>query len=179
MSIPTSFTAGDSVSWTHSEGDYLPEDSWVLSYHFVAIGFQYTLATTDNGDSTHAAALSATDSASFPSGVVTYQASVVKGAERHTVATGAIDVAADFATFDGGYDSRTDAQKYLDGLLNARAVMALKGTPVTVSSYSLEGQATTYRTLDEIDSAISRARGEVAREDKSAGKYKRVRMRFV
>lgn len=113
---PDSFIAGDTVKWTKGLGDYLPADSWILSYSFVLSGDQQTTTAADNGDGTHLVTISAADSAMFTAGIYHWQAYVTLGDDRYLVGEGRIEVKPDFATQASGHDSRTHVKAVLDAL---------------------------------------------------------------
>lgn len=116
---PLEFTQGETVRWTKSLSDYLPDDSWVLSYAFVyaaASSDQQTATATDNGDGTHLVTIASTASDDFSIGVYNWQASVTDGSTTHIIGSGSVTVLAGFAAQSSGYDSRSHAKKMLDAI---------------------------------------------------------------
>lgn len=115
---PVRIVAGDTVQWTKSLEDYLPDDGWVLSYAFVCATDQHIETAANNGDGTHLTTLSSVDTAALVVGVYRWQAYVTKSSERHVVGEGQLEVVADFAAagYSTGYDARTHVKKFLDAL---------------------------------------------------------------
>lgn len=163
MSIPSiepkTVVAGDTVQWTRSEPNYLPEDGWTLAYVFTSAVEVFSVTATDNGDRTHLATISAATSAAFAPGEYRWQASVSKAAERHTVAWGATEVLADYASSPPA-DTRSTARRLLDAVEAALETRASSDQ----LSYSVGGVSISKMGLAEMMVARSKLRAEVARE---------------
>ena len=113
---PLQFVAGDTVKWTKSLADYLPADSWVLTYALVREGSQEEITATDNGDGTHAITIAAAITAAYTAGMYSWQAYVTKAAERYLADAGELEVLADFASQSTGHDGRSLVKQTLDAL---------------------------------------------------------------
>jgi hypothetical protein len=145
---PTSLTAGDTLKFTRAIGDYLPAESWVLTYSIVADGHSQSWSTTDNGDGSHLSNVTAATTATWTPAVYVWQGFVTKTTERYTIGTGTIAVLANYATLSDGQDTRSHAKRSLD-LIEA----AIEGTiPDAVSSYSIGGRQISKMTGDELRS---------------------------
>ncbi len=110
---PTTFRLGDTVKWTKSLSDYLPADSWVLTYSFANASDQHDIVASDNGDGSHLVTISAAVSATFSAGKYHYQGYVEKGGERFTVTEGRIEAR---AVLTSAVDARIHAETVLDAL---------------------------------------------------------------
>ena len=113
---PVVITAGDTVKWTKSLSDYLPGDSWVLSYAFVITGDQLIVTATDNGDGSHLATIAASDTGTLTVGIYHWQAYVTKGTERYRVGYGRVEVKPNFEDQSTGYDNTSHVKNVLDAL---------------------------------------------------------------
>lgn len=114
MNEPKTITAGDTLSWTESLDDYLASAGWVLSYALILAGGPKTITATASGGD-HAVSVSAATTAAWAAGTYAWQSYVTKGSERHTVATGTMQVRPNFAAATA-YDSRSTAQQTLDAI---------------------------------------------------------------
>jgi hypothetical protein len=159
---PTSFTAGDTLSWTRTLADYPASAGWVLAYRFINATSKFDVTGSASGDA-HTIAVAATISAVYAAGTYSWQAFVTKGAERYTVATGTCAVEPNLAAVSAtGYDNRTPARKALDAL---NAGLAQFGSNAHVQGYTIEGREMRYRTFADFIAARDRLAQEVARED--------------
>lgn len=142
--IPKEFTAGDTLSFTESVEDYLPEDGWALSYVLVnALGTE-TVTSSDNGDSTHLVAETAANTASWTAGDYRWQSYVTKALERYTVSRGSITIKPNFAT--GAVDARSHVKKTLDAIESLLEGKAGKD----VDSYSIHGRSLSKMSITEL-----------------------------
>lgn len=111
--IPYTFIAGDTVSWTASADGYPATDNWTLKYRLSGDGqINITgVASGDNWDVT----ITAVDSAKVVPGVYSYVKWVEKGSgdtiERHTVASGRIEIEENLALASEPADRRSHAQR--------------------------------------------------------------------
>lgn len=164
MTTPKKITAGDSAEWTLSLSDYPAGDGWALSYALVASGSQITFTGAASGDD-HKITLAAATTSGWTAGKYRYQAYVTLGSDRETVETGEIEIRPNFATLGSGYDGRSQWQKILDSLMTAYESM--QSGYGTQSVTMADGRSVTYRTTAELLPAISKARAEVAREQRA------------
>ena len=167
---PDRFIAGDSVTWTRSDTRYLPSAGWVLTYTFVSPTNTFTITAAANAQNTGwEPSLTGLQTGAYKPGRYRVLAQVTLGDDRHTLWQGGIEIDPNLAMQDSGFDIRTDAQRYLDRLLEARDRMMHGGLSATISAESIGGRSRTFRSLEELDGALQRARRDVNREQ-SKGK---------
>lgn len=181
-SEPLVVTAGDRVQWLKTLSDF-PADAWTLTYHVVSGTDKFEIVASDDGSGKHLVDEAGTVSSTWPTGTLRYQGVVDDGAgDRRTVVRGQFEVQPNFAAQTGGYDGRTEAQKYLDFLYSAREAMSTGAA--TVASYSIGNRTRTFRSLEQLQEAIANARLEVKREEdaqrisKGLGTTMTIRSRF-
>lgn len=181
MTAPTSFRAGDSVSWTEDLPAYPASGGWALKYRLLwAAGAAVTINASASGDA-HAVDLTATATASWAAGAATLVSWVEKATERVTLDQQAVTILPDLtsaATFDG----RSAAVK---GLADAKAALAdyVAGGKLHVAEYDIAGRRMKFRTAQEITDLIAHYEREVASERAlaallSGGAPGRVNVRF-
>jgi len=159
---PAKITSGSTASWTKDVSDYKPEDGWVLSYSIFNALKQYTVAATDNGDSTHLVTISAAVSALYTSGEYEYQSYATKGVERYDVGCGDLVISPNAAT--GAVDGRSHIKKTLDAINTTLEMRATKGN----ESYSIDGFAVTRNSLESLISAKTKYENWYAQETRAA-----------
>lgn len=158
---PAFIQAGDSLAWQITLPDYPASAGWVLSYRLINATARIDITTTASGDD-HLVGVSAATSAAYTAGDYTWQAYVTLGDDRFTVGTGRLTIKADLAAMGSAYDARSRAQKALDDLRAALATwLASNGH---VQEYEIAGRRMKYRSVMDIQSAISLLEREVARE---------------
>ena len=161
---PLQLVAGDTLKFTKSLPDYLPADSWVLSYALVKDSTRLTFAGTDNADGTHLVTVAASVTQGWPVGAYRWQAYVTKATERYRVGEGRLEVCANFALADAGYDARSHARIMLDSLEEAMR----ENKDSLVVTYSIAGgsgsRSRTFETRAEIQAAWKFWKAQVARE---------------
>lgn len=157
---PAEFTAGDTTKWTKYCGDYLPDNSWVLTYTFVKSGIQKKLTATNNGDGKHLITITAAQSALWDPGTYQWQAVVTKSTDRYSVDKGSMIVLPDFAQQGSGYDGRSYWQIVLD---NVQAVLQERATK-DQASYTVNGRQLSRTPMNDLLVLESKAKFEVTRE---------------
>lgn len=112
---PLEITAGDSLSWSIYDADYLPADGWTLKYALrgpVAIDF----ASTPDGDS-HTVNVPGSVSKDYGPGSYSWARYFEKAdGTRATRATGRITIKPDLVAVEGIYDGRSHAEKVLEAI---------------------------------------------------------------
>lgn len=162
MTAPTTFRAGDSVTWTEDLPAYPASSGWVLKYKLLfAAGTASAFTATASGDA-HAVSLAGTTTAGWAAGAATLVSWVEKGAERITLAQQAVTIQPDLAvasTFDG----RSQAVK---GLADAKAALAayVAGGKAHVAEYDIAGRRMKFRSSKEITDLIDFYEREAAGE---------------
>lgn len=141
---PTTVTAGDTVTWQKTLSDYPASDSWVLTYLLANTVATYTLTASASGDA-HLVTAAASVTAEWPAADYTWHSYITKGAERYTIAYGALTVQPNYADHPTGYDARTHCKKVLDAL---EAMLEDKASKDQLS-YSI-GTGSISRTLSRL-----------------------------
>jgi hypothetical protein len=163
---PRRFTAGDSVAWSRSASGYTPADGWALRYVLVSAHRRITIEADVNAAATGwDVTLTGAQTKGYQPGTYRLTAYVWQGDDRHTLLQDTVVIDPNLEAQDAGIDLRTPAQRHLDALYTARNAMVSGALHATVSSESIGGRSRTFRSLDELDSAITRARRDVNRED--------------
>lgn len=160
---PSALTAGDTLKFTKSLPDYLPADSWVLTYALVKTGVQIEITATDNGDSTHLVNVAASSTLGYTAGDYQWQAYVTKGTERYSVGKGKLTIKPNFAAEDSGYDGRSHSQKMLDAI-EARLEGRATDNQLDMISSALNGRSVTRETTAELIKLKSYYKIEVQKE---------------
>lgn len=160
-SEPASVVAGDTVAWTKALADYPASAGWVLKYRLINAAGKIDITASASG-ADHAVAVSATTSATWPSGDYTWQGYVEKAAERYTVGSGQITVKPDLAAQAAGFDTRSSAKKALD-LLDA--AMVSHGATAWAQEYEIAGRRMKFKSVGDFLAWRDRLRADVAREE--------------
>jgi len=177
---PSRFTKGTTVKWTlRPPSSYLPDDGWILTYHFSRSDDHQFVTGTDNGDGTYLVTITADVSRQFAAGHYTYAALVEKGDEVYQIDRGQVDVIADLTV-------AVDARSYTKQLLDAvRALMTRKISRGDVASYSAYGRSLSnyepsqYRELEMKLAADYERELRAERLEKGLGTTGKVRVRFI
>jgi len=179
---PAAVTAGDTFKFTRSEPDFLPADSWVLTYEIVKGDVQLTTITaTDNGDGTHLVNVLPTVTDDWQPGVYRWQALVTKSTDRFQVGRGQLEVRTNFANEEAGFDGRSHAARMLDAIESLLEGKANRDA----QSYSVAGRSLTRMTWQELREVRGSYRAEVAAEiaklnrDEGRGTGRKVRAAFT
>jgi hypothetical protein len=142
---PATITAGDSITWTRSLGDY-PAGTWTLKYRLINATGKIDITATASG-TTHLVAVAIAVSAVYVAGTYAWTAWVEKTGERVTVGSGTMVVKPDLAVLTT-FDARSDAALIVDQLTLAyKAYTASSGH---VSEYQIAGRVMKYRSSAEI-----------------------------
>lgn len=112
---PEKFTAGDTVEWTKTIGDYPAGDGWTLSYVLATDGNQITFDASAAGDD-YAVTLAASTTSNYAAGTYRWQSYVISGSTRKTIEYGTIEILPNLYTQSTGYDTRTTAKQILDAI---------------------------------------------------------------
>jgi len=178
---PVEIVAGDLIKWTKTEdSDFLIADSWVLTYAFVMTSYQFEITATDNGDNKHLATITTAVSAKIKKGVYKWQSYITLGSERYYVDSGELVVQPNFATLDGGYDSRSHAEKVLESIELTLEGRATKDQ----SSYTISGRQLSRTPVGDLIMLRDKYKAEVVSErnaeriKKGLGTSSRILTRF-
>lgn len=165
FTIPTSepsfVVIGDTVQWTRSLSEFLPADGWTLTYVLINSAGQITIVAEDDGSGSHLVNVDAKDSAEWAAGVYRYVGVVESTAgERHTVATGTIEVKANYADETSGLDARTHVKRTLDLIETAIEQRVTKG----ITSISVDGVSLQRESMESLIALREKYRTEYAKE---------------
>jgi hypothetical protein len=187
--IVSSFIAGDSVEWedafsgpeigTDGTIQYVPP-TWTLTYEFRGPGsFSLTGAANTAGTGWDCT-ITAASSAGYIPGRYRWQAYVTKGAERHTVAEGSVEVLQNLSTTAKGYEARSNWR-----VIQEQCEAALANwSKDPYAEYEIAGRRQVWR-LSEIVTLYNRAKVEVSNEEKAEriaqglGGGKKILVRFT
>jgi hypothetical protein len=161
---PKTIIRGDTVKWTRGFSEYLPADSWVLTYYFVNTAGRISVVASDNGDGTFLTTISSTVSKQFQKGRWYWQAVVTKAAERFTLDSGEFQVKDGIADATSGLDTRTWARRTLDAV---EATLEGRATS-DHTSMSINGRSISRMTPLELMDWRDRLRSEVRIEEQAA-----------
>lgn len=163
MNEPTTFRAGDSVSWAETLADYPPTDGWSLAYRLLwPTGAAVNIATTADGDD-YLVELTSANTVAWAAGQATLVAVASRGVERATLGSKQVTILPDL-TVATTHDGRSANRKALD---QAEAAMAayLAGGKAHVAEYEIAGRKIKFRAIDEIQSLINYYKRLVAKEN--------------
>jgi hypothetical protein len=163
--IPARLVIGESVSWKWTDSTFPASDSWELTYTLVNADGQIQIVASADGDD-HLVEVAAATTADYDAGTYDWQAHISDGTERYKVAAGVIEIVADFAEEDSGYDARSHAKVMLDAL---EATLEGRATK-TQMRQEYDGVRIEHLTHDELMNARARYKAEYRRELVAAGK---------
>jgi len=161
---PATILAGDTITWKRNNADYTPADGWTLTYAIRSSTVKYDVICTTSGVD-YLAAISAGTSATYIAGKYAWIAYVTKGAEKHTIAQGAVTILPDLTTA-GLADPRTDARIIYDSLIVAyKSYVSSSGT---MSAFSVAGKSVSFKSAADIILQIEHWRRIVQSEEDAA-----------
>jgi hypothetical protein len=160
--LPSSFRAGDTVSWTVAHPDYPASAGWSLNVTLAHPTLsKLTLGTTAVGDA-FLVSLTAATTAAYAPGQYAYLARVSKGADTYTLDAGSVTIEPDLAAATT-YDGRTWAQRMLDAIQ-----AALEGRASSLDlELEIQGRRIRHFTPAELITWHSHFQSEVAREQRT------------
>lgn len=160
---PSRVTAGDSISWLKSLGDYPATAGWALAYTLINSATKITINASASG-ADHLVSVTAATSSAWAAGTYTWMATATLGAERYTVAQGAIVIAPNLAAATT-FDTRTSAKKALEQI---NTLMETYGAKAYMQGYEINGRRQQFQTPGDFLAFRSKLMAEVAREDNAA-----------
>lgn len=168
LNVPKTLTVGISTNFVANHPDY-KSDGWNLVFNLAGADIIPATTTPHNGD--WLVEIDGTDTADLNPGPYYWSARVVDGdGVARSIGAGNLALVANLATIDTPFDGRSQAQRILDGLIAAFEKMSAGA----IASYSIEGRNATYRTLEELTTAIDywkrQVRIEQAEQDALQGK---------
>lgn len=113
---PTSFFAGDTVTWKILDPDYAA-GTWTLKYVLVNDDAQITISSTQSG-SYHLVTLAKATTAAYTAGTYTWYSYVENSGptERYNRRSGIMVIKTDYSAETSGYDARTWTKIALDAI---------------------------------------------------------------
>ncbi|MBI4997846.1 MAG: hypothetical protein HZC22_13330 [Rhodocyclales bacterium] len=162
MLAPTTFRAGDSISWIESLPAYPASAGWALKFRLIyQTGAAIDINAAADGDN-HKVDLAATATAAWVAGSATLAAYIEKGTERITLASEIVTILPNLATATN-LDSRSIAARSLADALAARAAYLASGK-AHVAEYDIAGRVMKFRSVQDITDLIEQLQREVSRE---------------
>jgi hypothetical protein len=149
--IPTKITAGTSVSWAVSLADFPATEGWTLTYTLVSSGEQLQAVSAPDG-AAHLFEIPYTTTYDWPAGTYAWQAHVARDAERYLIASGSVEIVADYAEASDGLDTRT----WLDTAISALQASISGRASKTQLSQAVSGVQIQHMTLGEQQNALDR-----------------------
>ena len=162
MEQPTTFRAGDSVSWTIAIPAHAASAGWVLKYRLLtAAGLSSDITATASGDD-FAVDLTAEQTATWTEGKATLVRMVEKSAQRITLGAPVVTILPNLA-LAANHDGRTRNEKALE---DAEAALAdyLAAGQMHVAEYEIAGRTMKFRSVQEIKELINHCRLSVNRD---------------
>ncbi len=175
---PSQLIAGDTATWQISLSDYPASAGWTLTYNLVRrTGGVLILITTTASGADHLVNVAAADTALYLPGDYDCQAYVTKTTERYQVWSGKLSIFQNFATADGGLDTRTTARKIFDQLeaaiLKISTTQAL-GASGGIVEWTVEGTHIRRSTPELLIAELTKQRDRYAticaREDEAVAR---------
>ena len=160
---PTSITAGDTVAWRKTLGDYPASAGWTLAYAFINSSAKFTITATASIDD-HAVSVDAATTAGYTAGTYSWVATVTKASERYTVGSGTAIVQPNLSAAST-YDTRSAAKKALDA---ADLALATYGAKAYLQSYEIAGRSQRFQDPAAFMAYRDRLKAEVRREQAAA-----------
>lgn len=150
IAVPSTITTGTTVIFPVTNPTYSPPD-WELQFNIA--GNDPIPATVEADGAGWLVTVAAAATTDLDPGEYYWSARVVSATsgEARSIGAGNLKLIANLATVDTPYDGRTQSRKILDGLYAAFEKMSTGA----IASYSIEGRSATYRTLEELQSAIA------------------------
>lgn len=175
---PRKFYSGDTIEWLRNLPDY-PSGTWTLKYYLRGPNSMDITATAYGGG--FKVSIPSATSATYVPGTYFWQAVVISGTTKHTVATGKFEIMRGLSAESASYDGRSTAKIALD---NINAVLNKTATRVQ-AEYEIEG----FRLRDKSTAELLQLRDhfkalvtqEESQQDIESGRpgRKKILTRFV
>uniref|UniRef100_A0A831XDR5 Uncharacterized protein n=1 Tax=Geobacter metallireducens TaxID=28232 RepID=A0A831XDR5_GEOME len=163
MNEPSEITAGDHITWTRYDADYLPADGWTLKYALRGPA-AINLVSTPDGDS-HIIDIPGSASKDFAPGAYSWAGYYEKSdGTRVTRYTGRIKIAPDLVAATVGYDGRSHAEKVLEAIERVIEGRATRGD----QELTFDGKRIVKMTVAELIQLRQQYRNEVQAERRRA-----------
>lgn len=160
--------AGETLNYRASLADYPASAGWQVTLYLNprAGGSAQQVAGTADGDA-HLVQAAGTATAGWAAGAYAYEVWVALGAERYRLEAGQLQVQPSLIGAAAGLDTRSTAQRLLDGLEAARLAHIDAGSAF-VGEYTVGNRTVKYRSLADLQKAIDAAKRGVREEAASA-----------
>lgn len=162
MNAPTTFRAGDSVSWSESIPDYPASAGWVLKYRLLWSAGAAEITTAADGDD-HAVALVNADTKDWPAGPATLVSWIERGQWKQTLGSQPVTIQPDL-TVAANHDGRSQNRIALEAAEKALKEY-LTGGQAMVAEYEIAGRRMKFRDAAEITAIINFYKPLVAKEN--------------
>lgn len=156
---PATLRAGDTATWTRSLPDYPATAGWVLSYALVKDGARITFSASASG-ADHLVSVAPATTALWAAGVYTWSAKVSLAGAVHTIATGTVEILADYSAAVAGLDARSHARITLNAL-----EAWIEGRDIAVAEYQIAGRTLKTIPIEQLLKLRDSYRREVRQED--------------
>lgn len=162
------------VKWTKYLASYTPADGWSLTYSLADSAKFLSVLATDNGDGSHLATISTTDSADLapttgPYRTLTLVGRVAKETEKYEVVVSQILV---YPNLTAAYDARTHAKTVLDAI---EATIAGRATKDQEAISLPDGRSISRTPMSDLMSLRQHYRRECDAQLKAEGLTRGVR----
>lgn len=161
--LPTQITAGTTVKYTASHGDYPADQGWALTLHLAGASLA-SVGGVPSGSS-FAFTLTAAATATLKAGIHQWSEMATKGGEKYVAASGVVEVLPNIEAALAG-EMQSPAEKEL-ALVQAAIAALLEGK---VASYQIAGRAVVYNDLDKLYRRQAALESRIWRE-KNPGKF--------
>lgn len=153
---PESFTAGETVKWTHTFSDFPASDSWTCAYKFDGPA-QFSVSTTASG-AAFAVSIAASTTDDYTPGDYTWVALASKAGETYVAASGSMRILRNPAsgTVSAAY---TAWQNALTAYQELAAGKVANGT--------INGKTFTAHSLTEMRRAVEQLKADYLREKRA------------
>jgi len=166
---PTELTAGDSWQWDRTLPGFPPADGWTLRYALRGPGRLDIEAQPAGG--VYQVRVAAAETTKLPAGSYRWAMAVEhEDGRRHTIATGRIQVAADFAQLEDGLTHAERTLRVIHAAIEGRLT-------ADIESYSINGRAVNKIPLEQLLKLRGHYRSEVRRE-RNGGRWGRAEVHF-
>lgn len=156
---PSEITAGDHITWTRYNADYLPSAGWVLKYALRGPA-AINLVSAPDGDY-HVIDIPGNTSAAYAAGAYSWAGYYEQpDGTRVTCHTGRITINPDLVTAAAGYDGSTHAERVLAAIERVIEGRATRGD----QELSFDGKRIVKMTVAELIQLRQQYRNEVRAE---------------
>lgn len=160
LNFPSVFTAGDSLSFVDPLPDYPASDGWTLTYALSNGDQQYQVSGSAQGDD-HLVEAPTSSTRAWSPGEYRWQAFISKGADRHTLGRGRVEIRPDFLS------SAADPLSHVERTLQALEAMIEGRASSDQQTMTLNGRSLTRMPVEELLKWRSQYKAEALRLKKA------------